>query len=468
MQAWQQFLEQRELEYGQETVARWLRTLKILNFDACNLYLEANDSFQVMWFDEHIRPKLATFVNNNQKPIKVHLSLPELVPTAPRKRKNAKPEVQTNFQIFFEDLDPSCTLEDFLVSDDNKVAYSVLEELSSRLVNAKVEAMSSFSHKTPSKEQGFFNPIYVYGSSGSGKTHLLMALAQKLRRVGYKAIYARSELFTEHVVKAIRVGEMSHFRSTYRNVDVLLIDDVQVFGRKNATQEEFFHTFNTLHTEGKQIILSANVAPQQLQFIEPRLISRFEWGIVLPLTPPHKKDIAKILEQKAEHYKYPISARTIEFLKDTFATNPKSAVKALEALMLRSHLNKSGQKTHLALNTVKELLSDLIDDEKAKALTLERIVASVADHYSLSLDELIGKSQSRNAVTCRQLAMYLCRDLLKSPYMQIGDLFQRDHSTVMSAIRQAEKQMNTPGSELALAYNAIQQKLMSHLKSSTL
>ncbi len=452
MQAWELFLAHLEIEYGKETVLRWLRALKVVRFDACNIYLEAQDSFQVLWFDEHIRSKLPLFVNNNQKPIKVHLSLPELVPTAPRKRKTT-PQLQppASFQIYFDELDPSCSLDEFLVSEDNKVAYKVLEELCLRLVDSKVQAMSSFSGHKPSSIRDFLNPIYLYGQTGSGKTHLLMAVAQKLRRVGYKAVYARSELFTEHVVKAIRIGEMSHFRKTYRNADVLLIDDVQVFGRKNATQEEFFHTFNTLHTEGKQIILSSDVAPQSLQFIEPRLISRFEWGIVLPLSPPQKKDIAKILEHKAQSYHYPISARTLEFLAESFATSPKSAVKALEALMLRSHLNKSGQKIHLPLNAVKGLLSDLIENEKAKALTANRIIQNVADHYSLPVEDLIGKSQSRECVGPRQLAMYLCRELLKEPYMKIGDLFKRDHSTVMSAVRQVQKQMSTAGNDLALA-----------------
>jgi chromosomal replication initiator protein len=463
MQAWEQFLTQIEVEYGQETTQRWLRTLKVLRYDACNIYLEAQDSFQVLWFEEHIRPKVSHLVNNNQKQIKVHLSLPELVPTAPRKRKttSGKPASppENTFQIYFDELDPSCSLDDFLVSEDNKVAYKVLEELCSRLVDSKVQAMSSFSPKAPPVLRDFLNPIYLYGQPGSGKTHLLMAVAQKLRRVGYKAVYARSELFTEHVVKAIRSGEMSHFRKTYRNADVLLIDDVQVFGKKNATQEEFFHTFNTLHTEGKQIILSSNVPPQSLQFIEPRLISRFEWGIVLPLTPPHKKDIAKILEQKALSYQYPISARTLEFLAESFATNPKSAVKALEALMLRSHLNKSGQKAHLPLNAVKGLLSDLIEKEKTKALSTTRIIESVAEHYSLPLEELVGKSQSRECVLPRQLAMYLCRELLKTPYMTIGDQFGRDHSTVMSAIRQVQKQMALPGNDLAQTSSTIQRKL---------
>ena len=460
MQAWDDFLAQVELEYGKETISRWLRTLKVLRFDACNLYLEAQDSFQVLWFDEHIRAKLSTLVNQNQKPIKVHLSLPELVPTAPRKRQAKGPSQQeVPFQISFDELDPSCSLDDFIVNEDNKVAFKVLEEQCARLVDTKVQVMSSFSSKKPQVFPEFLNPIFLYGPSGSGKTHLLMAVAQKLRRVGYKAVYARSELFTEHVVKAIRIGEMSHFRNTYRTSDVLLIDDVQVFGRKNATQEEFFHTFNALHTEGKLIILSANVAPGALEHIEPRLISRFEWGIVLPLLTAQKKDIAKILERKAASYQYPISSRALEFLAETFSTNPKSSVKALEALMLRSTLNKTGTKTHLPLNNVKSMLVDLIEEEKAKAISADRIIERVAEHYSIPLDELLGKSQARECVSCRQLAMYLCREHLKMPYMRIGDLFQRDHSTVISAIRQAEKQLSKPGSDLLSAYSTIQRSL---------
>ncbi len=460
MQAWDTFVKQLEGEYGVDTTLRWLKTLKVLRFDACNLYLEAQDSFQMMWFDEHIKPRLSSFVNNNQKLIKVHVSLPEKGETLPKKRKKQPAAVETaSYQLYFDELDPTATLENFLISEPNTVAARLLEEVACRIVEEKVQAMSTFSGQKPQIRSDFLNPIYIYGPTGSGKTHLLMAIAQKLRRVGYKAVYARSELFTEHVVKAIRSGEMSHFRNTYRRADILLIDDVQVFGKKSATQEEFFHTFNTLHTEGKQIILSANVQPGSLENIEPRLISRFEWGITLPLQQPSKKDIAKILEQKAEFYNYPISQRTIEFLADSFATNPKSCVKALEALMLRSHLNKSGQKSHMPLHLVKELLSDLIEKEKQSALSQERIIESVALHYSVPIEDLIGKSQSRDCVVPRQLAMYLCRDLLKIPYMKIGDIFQRDHSTVMSAIKQVEKQLFTSGSDLPNAIASIKKAI---------
>ncbi len=462
MQAWDNFVTQLEGEYGQETTRRWLKTLKVLRFDACNLYLEAQDSFQLMWFDEHIKPRVANLVNNNQKQIKVHIALPEKAETLPKKRKKqAQAPEPASYQLYFDELDPTATLENFLTTDANKVAVKVLEEVTSRIVEEKVQAMSTFSGQKPQIRSDFLNPIYVYGPAGCGKSHLLMAIAQKLRRVGYKAVYARSELFTEHVVKAIRSGEMSHFRNTYRRADVLLIDDVQVFGKKSATQEEFFHTFNTLHTEGKQIILSANVQPQSLEHIEPRLISRFEWGITLPLQPPQKKDIGKILEQKAEFYNYPISQRTIEFLADSFATNPKSCVRALEALMLRSHLNKSGQKSHMPLHLVKELLSDLIEKERQSALSADRIIEGVAQHFSLPIEDLIGKSQSREYVVPRQLAMYLCRDLLKAPYMKIGDIFQRDHSTVMSAIKQVEKQLYTSGSDIPSALASIKKTITS-------
>lgn len=461
MQAWDDFLVKLEYEFGPETVARWLRTLKVVNFDACNLYLEAKDSFQVLWFDEHIRPKLSQLVNANQKPIKVHLEVPG-AQSAKRQKvvKKAKEEQPASFQIYFEELDPRFSFETFITTDENNVPFCLLEEVCTRLVNHKLEAMSSFTQAPSAPSRDFLNPIYLYGSSGSGKTHLLQAVTQKLRRVGYKAIYAHAEQFTEHVVKAIRVGEMSHFRKTYRSCDILLIDDVQVFGRKSATQEEFFHTFNTLHTEGKLILLSANVAPQALAFIEPRLISRFEWGISLPLSPPHNKEILKILEQKAASYQFGLSDRILEFLAETFCTNPKSAVKALDTLILRSNLqNKNGAKGPLPLALVKSILSDVLLDQKEKALTSERILSAVAEHYGITLDDLAGKSQSRDCVLPRQLAMYLCRELLKIPFMKIGDLFHRDHSTVMSAIRQIKKQIQAPGNELSATATIISQRL---------
>lgn len=462
MQAWQKFVAELENEFGSETVSKWLHTLKVVNFDAGNLYLEAKDSFQAMWFDEHIRPKLNAFVGSLNKPIKVHIAVSGTKSSSKKregKAKQLKTDPTSPFFLYFDELDPTATLDAFLLHDEIEVPYRLLEELCNKLVDSKLQAMQSFSPKAQSTKNDIFNPIYIYGPKGAGKTHLLQGLTQKFRRVGYQVIFARAELFCDHVVRAIRVGEMAKFREHYRKADILIIDDVQVFGKKAATQEEFFHTFNALHMEGKQILLAANVAPQSLQYIEPRLVSRFEWGIALQLKAPQKRELSKILEKRAECLRYPISIRCVEFLAETFANNPKAAVLALNALILRTHTDNTKHQREVTLTEAKKLLADLIEKEKASALTLERIIHAVSEHYAIPVEDLIGKSQARECVVPRQIAMYLCREELKAPFMKIGDIFERDHSTVMSAVRQVQKQLASIDNPLAPTLALIQQKL---------
>ena len=256
MRAWENFLTSQESELGTETVHKWLKPLKVLKFDACNLYLEAKDSFQALWFEEHVRKKIHNkLVNNNKKNIKVHITIAnQTVPKGAKgksKKTTATEPQKPQFQLLFDELDPHCSFEHFVVSERNILPHKLLCKLTGYdPVSGKLVPTSS--------EFASFNPIYIYGPSGTGKSHLLMATAHALRCKGLNVIYARAETFTEHVVSAIRAGEMSIFRQTYRNIDTLVIDDVHVFSRKGATQEELFHTFNTLHTAGKQIIVSAN------------------------------------------------------------------------------------------------------------------------------------------------------------------------------------------------------------------
>lgn len=449
MREWQEFLQRQEDEFGSETVDRWLRTLHVASFDACNLYLQAADSFQASWFDEHIRPKLSTFVNCNTHLIKVHLEVAgEKKPVKTKNQK--KPEkALPSWPLSFDTPDPSFTFDTFIVSERTFVPVTLLQETCGKFVDNKLQAMSSLDSSKDVPIQGLVNPVFLYGTSGSGKSHLLQAFCQKLTRVGYNAVYVRAETFADHVVKAIRAGNMAFFRQTYRSLDALIVDDVQHLGKKNATQEEFFHTFNSLHTQGKMIILSGHSTPGALQNIEARLLSRFEWGISLELESLAKKDIERMLEIKAQFFNFPLPERINLFLAQTFATSPKSAVRALEALMLRQHLNSPGKKKAvLTLAHVKELLQDFIEKEKTEELSCERILELVSGHFGIPVADLIGKSQSRDCSVPRQLAMYLCRDLLKSPYMRIGDLFHRDHSTVMSGIRQIEKTLKEKDSSL--------------------
>jgi chromosomal replication initiator protein len=310
-------------------------------------------------------------------------------------------------------------LENFIPSPENLMAYKLLSEIPSP-----------------------FNPIYLYGPKGSGKTHLLTGVALALKKSGKRVFFVRAEAFTEHVVQAMRLGHMQDFRKIYREIDVLIVDDVHIFSRKTATQEEFFHTFNTLHTVGKPILLSAQTAPSQLVDIEPRLMSRFEWGISLGLERP---DVSLILEKKASLWKVSLSPEIKDLLLKKF---PRHPLLALQALSLRSK-----EKGVMTCELAERLLSDLLAKEEREALTPEKIIKAVAAHYGVRSEDLLGKSQMKEYVLPRQIAMYLCREHLKWPFQKIGQLFGRDHSTVMSSAKQVQKgiEKNTLEAILSIA-----------------
>ncbi len=460
MQAWEKFLAQQEKELGTETVNKWLRTIRVVDFDACNLFLQAKDSFQIIWFEEHIRKKLLkSFVNNNNKKIVVHISLLNTKPAPGSQKKTLKPKdnspLPASFNLSFDDLDPQATFENFIESESNLLAHKLLCKISN------YDTVSNTVIPSDGELAGF-NPIYLYGAEGTGKTHLLMATAHALRSRGLKVLYARSQTFTEHVINAIRAGEMSLFRQTYRNIDVLLLDDVQVFSRKGATQEELFHTFNTLHMAGKQIVLSANCSPGELQHIEPRLVSRFEWGIVLPLEQLNSSEIKIVLEKKAAALKFNLNPKVTDFLLSTFSSNTKSVSRALEALILRTHLNKDHLRQAnptITSNIARHLLDDLIKLEQQHSLTPDLIVHKVSEFFGITAEDVLGKAQSRDCVLPRQIAMHFCRSLLNLPFAKIGDLFGRDHSTVMTSVKQIQKGIDTDLEEVSSPYSNILKKL---------
>lgn len=444
MEAWDKFLKHLESDLGAATVLNWLHPLKIIRFDACNLYLEAKDSFQINWFEEHVRPKvLALLFNNNKKRIKVHLALAKNENQSPgetAKKETSRPAPQ---ELSFDALDPHCCFAEYIEPS--------LSPLPSRILSS-----------LQAEEAPTFNPIFIYGDSGRGKTHLLMAAANLLRKQGQKALYVRADTFTEHVVAAIRAGEMSAFRQAYRSADALLVDDVQVFARKAATQEEFFHTFNTLHLAGKQIIIAANCAPQELQNIEPRLISRFEWGIVLPLAALTPQEQTKMIETKAQALNSPLSPHLIAFLQENFSSSTKSLIKALHALILRTHLDES---THhfpvpsVSVTQATAILNDLLVEEQKTRLTPQKIIQQVCEHFGLLPDDLLGKAQSRDRVLPRQIAMYFCRHELKLPFIKVGELFSKDHSTVMSSVKQIQTAIENGQRDIIDPLEAIRKRL---------
>lgn len=462
MQAWLNFLAQLEKELGSETIQKWLKPLKVIKYDACNLYLEAKDSFQILWFEEHIRQKASVkFCNNNQKKIKIHLSVagqsppPRRIPSQSPEKKKGEKSLPQGFNLSFDELDPSCTFESFVVGENNLLPYKLLTQT------------AGFHFETNEQiapELSLFNPIFLYGSSGSGKTHLLMATAAQLRLSGLRVIYARAESFTEHVVSAIRAGEMSLFRQAYRNIDALFIDDIHVFSKKGATQEELFHTFNTLHLAGKQIILSASCLPGELQFIEPRLVSRFEWGIVLPLHALSSQEIKEVIIKKTESLNFPLSLKAIDYLIETFPSGTKAICRAIEALVLRTHLSGGGSSikyssSQLTIPFIKNQLQDLIKEELNLAITPEKVLQKTAEHFGIKVEDILGKAQSRDCVLPRQLSMHLCRTELKMPFTKIGDFFGRDHSTVMTSVKAIQTALDDDNVEIASHWHHINKKV---------
>lgn len=400
MKSWEIFLNELEKEIGRETVERWLKPLQIISFDAANLYLSAENSFQIDWFEEHIRSRLkGKFLNNNYRPITVHLTT-EKSKTLPPSR------TADNFTIHSQTLDPEFTLETFIVRDENRLAHQLIKEI----------------------EKKTFNPLFIYGPSRSGKTHLLSAAAHLFEKKGVHFFFTSANQFTEHVVSAIRLQKMREFRKVYREIDVLIVDDIETLKGRAATQEEFFHTFNTLHTAGKQIILSAGCSTAELADIEPRLISRFEWGISLPIG---RIDPRPILEVKAAHlWDLNQAASLIEWLAISFPTDPLSPFHAL-SLRTKGDL--------VTIDAAKILLKDFLEKEQEQILTPEKIIKTVAGHYGIRSEDLLGKSQTKEIATPRKAAMYLCREKLKLPFKKIGEIFDRDHSTVITSIDQIQK-----------------------------
>lgn len=436
MKAWLDFLKKQESTLGNESIDKWLRPLKIAHFDSGNLYLEARDSFQILWFEEHVRSRLKSeLLNSNFRPIKVHLTLVDA--TAPLQKSRAKSAPIPLLTFTVDKLNPLMTFEHFLSSTVSVHLFRFFCELTG--YNPLTKQL-----ETPTTPLGTFNPIYLWGPTGAGKTHLLMALAHAFKERGLNALYVRAETFTEHVVSAIRASEMQGFRKHYRQVDILLIDDIHQLARKYATQEEFFHTFNTLHTSGRQIILSSKCTPSLLEEIEPRLVSRFEWGINLHFDKLQTEDLKEVLKRRAEALNFPLSEEVSHFLLDSFS-NSNSLYKALETLVLRCHLEGDvrQKKNSLSIDvmTAKQMLAEVVIQEQKIKLSAEKIYTAVCSVYGIRPEDLLGKSQSQECSIPRQIAMYLCRKELLLPFQGIGRIFNRDHSTVMTSVKQIEKKL---------------------------
>jgi chromosomal replication initiator protein len=318
-------------------------------------------------------------------------------------------------------LNPKYTFETFVIGPSNRFAH----------------AASVAVAESPAKA---YNPLFIYGSSGLGKTHLLHAIGHYASQLGNaRAVrYVSTEEFTNDFINSVRDDKSSAFQRRYRDVDVLLIDDIQFLETRERTQEEFFHTFNTLHNTNKQIVITSDRSPKQLSTLEDRLRTRFEWGLLADIQPPDLETRIAILQKKAAQERLQAPAEVLEFI----ASRIVNSIRELEGALIRVTAFASLTRSPVELALAEEVLRDFIPDGAEPKVTVDQIMASTADYFGVSLEDLRGHSRSRVLVNARQVAMYLCRELTDLSLPRIGQAFGgRDHTTVMHADRKIRQQM---------------------------
>jgi chromosomal replication initiator protein len=318
-------------------------------------------------------------------------------------------------------LNPKYTFESFVIGSSNRFAHAAAVAVA----------------EAPAKA---YNPLFVYGDSGLGKTHLLHAIGHYAQTLytGVKVRYVSSEEFTNDFINMIRDGKQDGFRRRYRDVDVLLVDDIQFLENKEGTQEEFFHTFNTLHNASKQIVISSDRAPKRLVTLEDRLRSRFEWGLLTDVQPPELETRIAILRRKAIQEGLNAPPEVLEYIASRISTN----IRELEGALIRVTAFASLNRQSVDLQLAEIVLKDLIPEAQGPQITIATIMGQTASYFGLSMEDLSGTSRSRVLVTARHIAMYLCRELTDLSLPKIGQQFGgRDHTTVMNADRKIRSLM---------------------------
>jgi chromosomal replication initiator protein DnaA len=339
-------------------------------------------------------------------------------------------------------LNPKYTFETFVIGSSNRFAHAAAVAVA----------------EAPAKA---YNPLFIYGDSGLGKTHLLHAIGHYAQSLydGARVRYVSSEEFTNDFINSIRDHKADGFRARYRAVDILLVDDIQFLEGKEQTQEEFFHTFNTLHNASKQIVISSDRAPKQLVTLEDRLRNRFEWGLITDVQPPELETRIAILSKKARQEGLPAPDEVLEYIASRISTN----IRELEGALIRVTAFASLNRQSVDLQLAEIVLKDLITEDSGPEITIATIMAQTADYFGLSIDDLCGGSRSRVLVTARQIAMYLCRELTDLSLPKIGQQFGgRDHTTVMHADRKIRSLM----AERRSIYNQVTE-LTSRIKQQS-
>jgi len=416
---WNRVLGKIESRVNAHSFKTWFRPTHLVSQDDLSLRVRVPNSWFAEWLHTNYLPVIQDVLREIERPgLSVEFVHEEAPASPPRvSSRSASPSPPDNAEALPGWLNPRYTFDKFVVSSCNQFAHAAAVAVAEQ----------------PSRA---YNPLYIYGGVGLGKTHLMQAIGNRLAlRGGARMRYLSTEQFMNELINAIRFERTLEFKDRYRNVDVLLIDDIQFLAGKERTQEEFFHTFNALHDAQKQIVITSDCPPRAIPTLEDRLRSRFEWGLIADIQPPDLETKIAILRKKAEADGVLVPDDVALFI----ATNSKSNIRELEGSLIRVVAFASMSGRELTLDLAKETLQDLLVVD-SPTITVESIQKLVSNHYNLKVTELKSKNNSQQVAFPRQVAMYLCKRMTESSLPEIGRRFGgKHHSTVIHAIQKIEK-----------------------------
>ncbi len=414
---WNKILEIIKEELKPQAYNSWFSQTKAVKIEDNELIISAPGDFCKEWLEKHytgfIQDILTRTLGSDDnliikfKAADQKFSAPVYSTPNPEKKIKKTENFIKNIHL---DLNPRYTFDNFVIGNSNRFAHAACLAVA----------------QSPAKA---YNPLFVYGVVGIGKTHLMQAIANYIIQHDHKAkvLYISSEKFTNELINSIKDDRTDAFRNKYRNVDVLLIDDIQFLAGKERTQEEFFHTFNTLHESNKKIVITSDRPPKDLTTLEERLISRFEWGLNTDIQPPEFETRVAILRKKAQAENLSVPDEVINFIADKISSNIRQLEGALTKLVAFSTINKK----ELSVPSAQNILKDIIPLENKK-VSIDQIQKAVADYYTIKVNFLLSKKRTKDVVLARQVAIYLSRELTDLSLASIGEAFgRRDHTTII-------------------------------------
>ncbi len=452
-QIWEEVIQEIQKRVSKPSYETWLKDTKLERFEKDTAIIQVPNPFIQNWLQKHYTELLQEILYEvTGNPYSCQFVLPQTESSDAANDTDKQVHIQLKPERpeqtrFHSNLNPKYTFDTFVIGEGNRFAH----------------AASLAVAETPAQA---YNPLFIYGGVGLGKTHLMNAIGHHVleRNPNAKVMYMTSERFTNEFIHAIRDNQPMLFRTKYRNIDVLLIDDIQFLAGKEQTQEEFFHTFNALHEADKQIVISSDRPPKEIPTLEDRLRSRFEWGLITDIQPPDLETRIAILHKKAKAEHLQIPPDVIHYIANKINTN----IRELEGALIRVVAYSSVINQDLDVHLAQEALKDILSPEQSRPLTIEDIQIVVAEHYGIKADEMKAKRRTKTVAFPRQVAMYLARELTDYSLPRIGQEFGgRDHTTVMHAHTKVE-QLLQQDIHLQESIKRIQDRLQHIKKSSSL